>query len=84
MTNVFEGKPDARQSADTKEPLSRFRPKYRALSDAEKALHDDIKAAYGAVELLINQIPEGRYRSLAMTALEQSCMWAIKELTANR
>lgn len=84
MTNVFQGQPDARQSGDEKEKLSRFRPRYRALSDEEKALHDDMKNAYEIVEKLIDQVPEGRYRSLAYTSLEESCMWAIKQLTANR
>jgi hypothetical protein len=84
MTNVFDGKPDARQSDNVQEPVSRFRPRYRALSDDEKQLHDDIKSAFVAVENLIDKIPSGRYRALAYTSLEESCMWAIKELTANR
>lgn len=48
MSHVYEGKPDARQGDDTV-VTSRFRPKYRALSDEEKSLHDEIKAK--AVEL---------------------------------
>ena len=43
MPNVFEGTPDARQSADVAHPVSRFRPTYRALTDAEKLLHDELK-----------------------------------------
>jgi hypothetical protein len=84
MANVYEGKPDERQSARVDEPVSRFRPVYRALTDDEKALHDNLKSAYRQIEELIEQIPPGRYRSLAITALEESCMWAVKELTANR
>jgi hypothetical protein len=84
MANVFEGQPDARQSDDPEMPVSRFRPRYRALSDDEKALHDDIKDAYAAVERMIDLLPAGRYRALAMTALEASCMWSIKELTSNK
>ena len=38
MANIFEGTPDARQSTDTAMPTSRFRPRYRALTDDEKAL----------------------------------------------
>ena len=49
MPNVFEGTPDARQSADVAHPVSRFRPTYRALTDAEKLLHDELKSK--AVEL---------------------------------
>ena len=37
MTNVYEGKTDARQSDDVALPVSRFRPRYRALTDEEKA-----------------------------------------------
>jgi hypothetical protein len=83
MANVFEGAIDARQSADPALPLSRFRPRYRALSDDEKTLHDHLKGAYAQIELLVEQLPAGRYRALALTALEESCMWAVKELTAN-
>ena len=84
MPNVYDGQPDARQSADEAEPMSRFRPRYRALSDNEKAAHDELKDGYALVEAMIDKLPAGRYRALALTALEESCMWAVKELTANR
>jgi hypothetical protein len=91
-SHVFEGAPDARQAGDI--APSRFRPRYRALSDAEKALHDQIKAKAEELEVLYWQIdvrpvgkamaasPSGRHRALAVTALEESVMWAVKELTA--
>jgi hypothetical protein len=82
MANVYDGAPDARQSGDTAEKTSRFRPRYRALTDDEKALHDAIKAKAAELEGLFEQIKPGRYLSLGMTALEQSVMWAVKELTA--
>lgn len=82
MTNVFEGTPDGRQSTDVAEKLSRFRPKYRALTDEEKALHDDIKAKAAELEALFEKVKTGRYASLAMTQLELAVMWIIKELTA--
>ena len=81
MEHVFEGEPDARQAKD-KITVTRFRPRYRALDAAEKAIHDDVKAAFEEVERQMERIKPGRYRSLALTALEESCMWAIKELTA--
>ncbi len=81
MTNVFEGKPDERQ-ADTIIPVSRFRPRYRALSEAEKVLHDAIKEKAVEMETLYSQVKAGRYNSLALTELEKSVMWIIKELTA--
>jgi hypothetical protein len=83
MSNVFEGQPDARQSEMVTEKMSRFRPVCRALSLEEKQLHDEIKASYEQVEKLIDKLPAGRYRALAYTALEESCMWGIKCLTDN-
>ena len=82
MANVFEGKPDARQSDDTQMPVSRFRPKYRALSDDEKALHDALKDKAGELEVLYAKVKPGRYNALAITSLEQSVMWIVKELTS--
>lgn len=61
---------------------SRFRPRYRDLTDEEKAKLDAIKDAYAEVERLVESLPAGRYRALAITALEESCMWAVKELTS--
>lgn len=82
MTNVFEGKPDGRQSDKVDEPVSRFRPRYRALTDEEKALHDEIKNKAAELETLFAKVKPGRYNSLGVTALEQSVMWVVKELTS--
>ena len=82
MSHVFEGAPDARQSDDTAEVVSRFRPRYRALTDDEKALHDAIKAKASELEELFEGVKPGRYRSLGLTALEESVMWTVKELTS--
>lgn len=54
-TNVFEGQPDARQQDETTHKVSRFRPTYRALSDDEKALHDEIKTKAVELEALIKR-----------------------------
>lgn len=81
MAHVYESKPDGRQSADAI-PVTRFRPKYRALTDEEKALHDQIKTKAAELEALFEQVKPGRYRSLGMTALEESVMWTVKELTS--
>lgn len=81
MANVYEGTPDARQ-ADTAIPVSRFRPRYRALTDVEKELHDAIKDKAAELEALFAQVKPGRYNSLAITALEQAVMWVVKELTS--
>ena len=80
--NVFEGAADARQSCSTSEEVSRFRPRYRALTDDEKALHDALKAKAVELEALFDQVKPGRYRSLGFTALEESIMWTVKELTS--
>ena len=82
MSHVFDGDPDARQSGSTTEPVSRFRPRYRALTNEEKVLHDALKAKAVALETLIDQTKPGRYRSLALTALEEAVMWAVKGLTS--
>lgn len=82
MANVFEGQPDARQSDRVDEPVSRFRPTYRALTDDEKALHDAIKAKAEELERLILATKPSRYQSPAITELELSVMWAVKGLTS--
>lgn len=82
MANVYESAPDARQSDDVAETVSRFRPRYRALTDDEKALHDALKAKASELEALFEQVKPGRYRSLGFTALEESIMWTVKELTS--
>lgn len=85
MADVFEGRPDGRQSTEVAHPVSRFRPTYRAVTDDEKELHDEIKAKAGELEKMIDQIKGGkpsRYKALAMTELETSIMWAVKELTS--
>lgn len=83
MANAFAGEPDARQEGDIKP--SRFRPRYRKLTDEELALHDEIKNKAAELETLFEKInggKTGRYKSLAFTDLEKSVMWAVKELTA--
>jgi hypothetical protein len=78
--NVFEGKPDSRQAGDIE--VSRFRPRYRALTPEEKHLHDLIKAQAEALEELFMMVKPGRYRALSLTALEEAVMWNVKELTS--
>lgn len=81
MTNLYGGEHDGRQAA-TQIPVTRFRPRYRALTEDEKALHDAIKAKAEELEALYGKVKQGRYSALAITALEQSVMWVVKELTA--
>lgn len=81
MANVYEGPTDGRQSDEAIE-VSRFRPRYRALTDDEKALHDALKAKADELDALFAKVKPGRYNALAVTALEQSIMWIVKELTS--
>jgi hypothetical protein len=62
--------------------MSRFRPRYRALTDDEKLLHDTIKDKAAELEALFMQVKAGRYRALSLTALEEAVMWNVKELTS--
>jgi len=80
MANVYEGTPDARQSEE-KIPVTRFRPRYRELTEGEKILHDAIKDKAAELEELFDNIKNGRYKALAVTSLEQSVMWIVKGLT---
>ncbi len=82
MSHVFAGTPDARQSYKVDEPVSRFRPLYRALTDDEKALHDEIKSKAAELEAVFEKVKNGHYKALGMTALEQAVMWTVKELTS--
>lgn len=56
MPDLYEGQTDARQAQEPIVP-SRFRPRYRPLSEREKALHDAIKAKAAELEELFEQIP---------------------------
>ena len=60
----------------------RFRLRNPALTDEQLALHDAIKTKATELEVLFEQVKAGRYRALGFTALEESVMWTIKELTA--
>ena len=51
------------------------------MTDDEKALHDEIKTKAADLEALFAKVKAGRYNSLAITSLEQSVMWIVKELT---
>lgn len=82
MANVYEGQPDARQSSSVDHPVARFRPTYRALTDDEIKLHDELKTKATELEALFGRVKSGRYNSLAITSLEQSIMWIVKELTS--
>ncbi len=81
MADVYENQPDERQATEDITP-SRFRPRYRQLNDDEKALHDALKQKAVEMEQLYSNVKDGRYKSLALTSLEESVMWIVKELTS--
>ena len=60
---------------------SRFRPVYRELTAEEVAVLRDIKVEASVMETLFENVPNGREKSLALTKLEESVMWAVKGLT---
>lgn len=60
---------------------SRFRPVYRELTPDEKEVLDAIKEQAEVLEKVYECVRPGRYHSLALTALEESVMWIVKELT---
>lgn len=63
------------------EVKNRFRPVYRQLSDDEKQRVDRIKDIASELAQIFELAP-GRYTALALTSLEQSVMWAVKEITS--
>jgi hypothetical protein len=55
---------------------------YLAPSDEQKATMAKVRAAYEVIYAAVNaEVPDGRYKSLAITALEESAMWANKGVT---
>ena len=89
VRGIIKSLADALEQADKPAPPSYhpeawnpFRPTYRELTDDKKALHDAVKDKATELLNLVQTIKPGRYRSLSITALEESIMWAVKELTA--
>ena len=59
-----------------------FRKAYRKLEPGEAALMDALKDKATELHGLISSRPKSRYISLSVTALEESIMWAVKDITA--
>lgn len=58
-----------------------FRKSYRELSEEEKNLLNAIKSAADDLLTHVEKAPDGRSKSLAITKLEESVMWAVKGIT---
>lgn len=57
-----------------------FRP--MAVNAAQSADMNEVRGSFESCAMYVERfVPEGRYRALAMTALEQASMWAIKGIT---
>ena len=74
LLSKFEGaeEDDARRTA--------FRPVDRELSEGEQEVREAIYKQAEALEATYRLVQPGRYRSLALTSLEESVMWIVKEL----
>lgn len=59
-----------------------MRHQYRVLNETEKAVMVRIKDTGLDFILLLNEVPNGRERSIAITKIEEAVMWAVKALTA--
>jgi hypothetical protein len=68
------------QRRDYSKP-TRFHTVYRELDDSERGLIKRIKDKAEELAQLYEQATSSRYRSLALTELESSVMWVVKEIT---
>lgn len=64
---------------DVKRSLTNVRPSNEVIGQIE-ALREDAK---GLVDIIFEFVPECRERSLALTHLEETVMWAVKGLCLN-
>ena len=71
---------EVKKEIETNALVSRSRD--QPLTAEKLALYDAIKEKAAELEALYENLPDGRYKALAMTDLESSVMWIIKELTA--
>lgn len=58
-----------------------LRPVPRELSKEERDLVCSIQDKADEMKQLFDLVKAGRYRSLAMTSLEEAVMWIVKEAT---
>lgn len=58
-----------------------MRIQYRVLTDWEKERMGEMKLAFEALYIFLDELGYSRELSLAKTSLEESCMWATKHIT---
>ena len=61
--------------------MTRFRPVYRKLTEAESRHAEFIKKQAEELARAFEDMPQGRETALAFTKLEEAVMWAVKGLT---
>ena len=54
---------------------------YLAPTAEQKAKMAEVRSAYTGLMKTLDALPKSRYQSLALTALEESAMWANKGIT---
>ena len=59
-----------------------FRPTSRELSEDEQEIRNAIYEQAEVLEAIYQKVQPGRYRTLALTSLEESVMWIAKGLTS--
>lgn len=59
-----------------------FRPTNRELSEDEQEIRNAIYEQAEVLEAIYQKVQPGRYRTLALTSLEESVMWIAKGLTS--
>lgn len=60
---------------------NRFRREYRPLTEQETLAMNNIKDKAEELAQLFDKELPSRYKSLAMTTLEESVMWMVKGIT---
>jgi hypothetical protein len=70
-------------ASDERTANNTVRHQYRVLTDVEKEAMTRVKD-WGAngLNVVMDCVPPGRERSLAITKIEEAVMWAVKGITA--
>jgi hypothetical protein len=74
--------PFFKAESDKRVENNAMRHQYRVLTEVEKDVMVRIKDIGLDFILLMNEVPNGRERSLAITKIEEAVMWAVKGLTS--
>ena len=86
MARTAAPEPDATETQSTLPPELASRYVTAATSDApsqdQVAIVRQNAGAITAAAEQLNQLPDGRYKALALTALEEALMWANKAVFA--